>query len=758
MSKRFPRLGWIVVGILLVVTLLMFPACGTPVTPEAQNLLLRVASSDILVEPWNPIGGSNWLYDRFAQNAAQDMSVVPDPNTGLYMPWRLQKADVVVEAGLPVGVTPPNNQWLNLSFTSSGPVPVPSNAWADWDAVNQQWIAAGPDKTAKTKMVAYYPKDIFDVKYHDGSNLSPADFIITAIQWFDRAKPESPIYDVSAVPGYDAFIAHFKGVTFDFDDPDYGLVVTTYDDLYYLDAELIVGLNGPGYCWYPLSPYGQFCFETISLGILAESNNQLAFSSDKSTKNKIEWMSFISGPSMNILAGLLTDVQNTANENYQYIPYETTLGQYITGAEALTRYQNLQTFYGTYKHFWVGTGPYYVNTVNTSGKVVGLKKFTGCNMPGKFFFKYMTPVPTGPLPANTGGWVDEIVMSKEVSWSAGVTRLVNNDLDVYATPMADVDLKATVDNDPNLISYATAGSFDEFTFNPSASATSPFFKDGKLNPFAVPAIREAMNWAVNREYFVNDILGGLGFVRYTCIGKASSDVVKFAAEIGQIQSQYAYDLNKAKTAVETAMLAIPGVTRIGGKYMYNGSPVAVLVLIRADDPNRKQFGEYMVTQLRDMGFTVTAQYAASSSEASVIWKKSDPSLGLWNVYTGGWGATGFSVDEGSNFGAFYTPLWGVQGPLWQAYTPTAEFLDVSTKLWNNDFTTVAQRTQLFQQALSLSMKDSVRVWLMDLAAFQPVRANVAVCSDIAGGIAGAYLWASTIHFHDADGVPIAPAT
>jgi hypothetical protein len=757
MSRKFLKHGWALLGILLLVAFLVFPACTTPITPTT-NLLLRVASTDVLVDPWNPVAGSNWVYDRFPQTATQDMSVVPDPNTGLYVPWRLEKADVVVEAGLPVGVTAPNNEWLNLSFTSSGPVQVPADAWADWNAKTQQWITAGSGVTAKTKTVAYYPKTIFNDLYHDGSKLSPADFILAAILNFDRAKPDSDIYDEGYVAAFDAFMDHFKGVTFDFSNPDYGLVVTTYDDLWYLDAELIVGLDGPGWCWYPLSAYGEFNFENLALGILAEANGELAFGGTKATANHVEWMSFVSGPSLNILAGHLTDVQTSGNPDYEYIPYSPTLGTYITGEQALERYNNLQNFYNTYHHFWVGTGPYYLNTVNTSGKVLDLKKFTDYNMPGDLFFSYMDPVPTGPVPSVTGGWLDEIVMSKEATGSAAVTRLANNDLDVYAYPLADPDLKATVDNNPDLTYYACVGSFDEFSFNPAANATHPFFSDGRLNPFAVPAIREAMNKAIDRDYLCNDIMGGLGLPRYTCIGAASTDAVKFESELAQIASQYAYNFGVADAAIQTAMLAIPGVTRgTDGNYMYSGSPVAVTVIIRSDGHERKDFGDYVVTVLQDLGFAATGSYK-TSTEASPIWRGSDPDLGLWNVYTGGWVSTSISLDEGSNFGAFYTPLWAAMGPLWQAYTPTEEFMDVSTALWNNDFTTVAQRKALFDEAIPLSMQDSVRIFLVDLLAFEPVRTTIAVASDKAGGIAGAYMWATTVHFQNASGVPTKPGT
>jgi peptide/nickel transport system substrate-binding protein len=39
------------------------------------------------------------------------------------------------------------------------------------------------------------------------------------------------------------------------------------------------------------------------------------------------------------------------------------LGQFITAEEAQTRYANLQEWYRKHGHFWLGTGPYYLDKV-----------------------------------------------------------------------------------------------------------------------------------------------------------------------------------------------------------------------------------------------------------------------------------------------------------------------------------------------------------------------------------------------------------
>jgi hypothetical protein len=738
---------------LISIIAMVLPGCGDG-DGGGTPALLRISTTSVLNSPWNPVAGSNWAYDRFIQNAVQDMGVVPHPVNGEYIPWRIEKADVTVNTGLPVAVDPSNTGWCNLSFAAT--INVPSDTWADWNATSQTWITAGTGKTAVTKTVVYYPESIWDVKNHDGSNLCPADFMLYTIMVFDRAKPDSDIYDASYVDTLVTLLSHLKGFKLEFNTGGYGAIFTTYDDVWYLDAEWIVGGN----TWYPANTntLGEYTFETVSLGILAEVNGQLAFSTNKAeTPPERDWMSFIGGPSLNILAGHLNNVTNAASPNYKYIPYAPTLNNtYITGAQALTRYQNLKTFYNSHHHFWVGTGPYYINTINTAGKVVDLKKFTSYNLPGDQFFDVMATPPTTPWPDITGGWVDEIVISQQANQAAAVAQLANNELDIFAYDIANPGLKATVDANPNLHYYSTLGTINSILLNVYNNETDPFFSDGRFNPFAISAVREALNKAFDRTYVVGTIMSGLAVQKFTVIGSASSDATRFAAELNATKLKYAYDFAAANATIYSEMMAIPLMNYTAGKYYYNGTAVEELVLIRNED-EKKQLGYYVAGQLEDLGFTVNTLEGASAD----LWQYwlEDPSPGTWDLYTAAWGQTGVSRDEGGQFGYFYTSLGSPYfGPLWDAYTPTPAFDAVVRDLFITNFTTVVQRDNLFRQAINMSMENSCDIWMVERAGFEPLRKEVAVGADAAAGILSSYLWAVTVHFQDSGGVPIAPAT
>lgn len=319
---------------------------------------MKWAMSDLLVEPWNPVAGSNWVYDTAVIRATNDAGFMTDPFTGLAWPQRAERADVFVQKGLPVGKT---LDWVNLAFVDE--IQVPEDAWVDWDPVNQVFVTAGekyPDGlTALRKSIVYYPADFWDtVKWHDGSPISPADIVMSLIMTFDPGMEDSAIYDESQAGNLEVFMSTFKGFKVDSWDP---FVAEYYSDSYALDAELNVASFWPGYS------QGDAKWDVIAIGNLAEANGELAWSADKAGSNEVEETSLVGGPSLEILAKYLDQAMADS-----YIPYEATLGQYITPEEAAARYQNLKNFYDEHGHFWVGTGPYILDKVYTTEKTLTL--------------------------------------------------------------------------------------------------------------------------------------------------------------------------------------------------------------------------------------------------------------------------------------------------------------------------------------------------------------------------------------------------
>jgi peptide/nickel transport system substrate-binding protein len=122
------------------------------------------------------------------------------------------------------------------------------------------------------------------------------------------------------------------------------------------------------------------------LGILAEANKELAFSSGKADELKVEWMSFIAGPSLEILKRHLTEALEKG-----FIPYENTLGKYITAEEAKARYEALESWHQQRGHFWVGHGPFYLHEVRPVEKIVVIRRYEEYPDPADKWVRFTEP-------------------------------------------------------------------------------------------------------------------------------------------------------------------------------------------------------------------------------------------------------------------------------------------------------------------------------------------------------------------------------
>jgi peptide/nickel transport system substrate-binding protein len=272
------------------------------------------------------------------------------------MPQRIDHAEVTVQTGLPIKKT---LDWVRLVFTPI--IEIPMDAWSDWDAVNQRFIMTGEKHpggtTAKVKSVVTYPADLFEtVTWHDGSRLTIGDFVMNMIIATDRANRRSPLFDSDAD---NIFESEVKAVRIVSQDP---LVIETYSDEWQLDAENIVNP------WWPEGDDGPLPWHTTALASTLEEDGVPAFSNLKAQHHRIEQINYLNGPALSLMSDALSDLTDE-------IPYNNTLSGYITPEEATSRWDNLRDWYASEGHFWVGTGPFYVDEVDWDGKQLVLMRF-----------------------------------------------------------------------------------------------------------------------------------------------------------------------------------------------------------------------------------------------------------------------------------------------------------------------------------------------------------------------------------------------
>lgn len=329
---------------------------------DKEGGVMKIGTNDLFTQPWNTVAGSNWVWDSHIMRATATGGLMPDPYTGLAYPQRIESAELTYKEGLPIQQS---LDWVTV--TTAPQIDVPEDAWVDWDATEQKFITAAekfPEgTTANIKSVVTYPADLFEtVKWHDGSPLSMGDFVMSMIQGFDPAKEESAIFDESLALSINAGLEAFKGYRIISTDP---LTIEAYSDSYNSDAELNISTLWPS---SPFGLSGENSWPMFAISNLAEANKEIAYTSDKADTLQVEQTSWVGGPSLEILTKYLEQATGES-----YIPYEPTLGQYITKEEADLRYANLKKWYDAHGHFWVGMGPYYLDQVFTTEKTAVLK-------------------------------------------------------------------------------------------------------------------------------------------------------------------------------------------------------------------------------------------------------------------------------------------------------------------------------------------------------------------------------------------------
>jgi len=367
------------------------------------------------------------------------------------------------------------------------------------------------------------------------------------------------------------------------------------------------------------------------------------------------------------------------------------------------------------------------------------------------------PDPYPPMPA-TGAPVGTVILTAEPDHARAVLKLAAGAIDIYAQPITDAVLFTDIAAHPEIDYVFNYASCRDVRFNTYATSRDPFvpeFDDGRLNPFAVPEIREAMNWLIDRDYMVEEYLSGMGIPKYTALGTAFPDSsVRYPHIIEAIEARYAYDPARAAAVIATEMGKV-GAAFEDGKWYYKGERVEILALIQADLPPYPVAGHYVADRIESLGFKVT-RLVLTAAEATPIWLYGDPAAGQFHFYTGDWTYPAIPRDQGGVFDQMYThrvmsgyPLWKI---LEEHLFDWPELDKASRMLSNREFTTMEERDELFETVLWEAMEFSNCIWLMDMVGASAYRHNVSVAADVAAGIIDP-MWTFTAHFHD-EGQPV----
>lgn len=307
-------------------------------------------------------------------------------------------------------------------------------------------------------------------------------------------------------------------------------------------------------------------------------------------------------------------------------------------------------------------------------------------------------------PNEKGAYTDNIRFIQYLDGNTALQEIRNGNLDTYyfRIPLEKV---SSISNDTSLKIYEkNAGSFG-FLLNPAPSNGS-----NVLNPFQFKEIRFAINYLINREFVVDEILNGYGNVQIDPFGISSPE---YEALIPILESyNFKYNPNLAKESIDK-VLSANGAIKLEGKWTYKGAPILIKFMIRSDDLPRKLIGEILANQLDSIGFTVQRNYG-DLNKANLIVYGTDPQELSWQIYTEGFGGTSAFVRYNPVIAAqMYSPYFGkmpgwANPSFWNYQNSTLDKITQSIEYSN--FTTQEERNELLRQAVSSGIQESVRIF------------------------------------------------
>lgn len=430
--------------------------CGRTIRYKDQvGGAVKSSDREVLVDPWNPIAGTNWAYDAHIILLTADADYIYNPYTGLPMPNMFETATVDVLEGTPVISS---SAWCTLNFVDE--IEVPTDAWFDWDSDNQEVITAPAGTTARAKVTLNYGDVIGNVKYHDGSVMTLADWIATWPLDFERNNPDSPYYDESSAPQFEAFKQMFRGMRITSEHP---LTMEIYLDYASLDAELILAqacvltqIDSP--TWGIANFWPSIPWHAKAIGMMAEEKGLIAFSADKADAEEIEQTNYIGGPSLAILDNMLTEADDTG-----YLPFADFVSDYITADEASARYANLRNWYQDHGLFWVAAGPYYLDSVDFTGHSALVKAFRDYRFKADRWAWLAAP----PIPESSMDAPENVVPGLEAAFTLSLSTMG----EPYANDRIDFVKHVILDSAGDVVAKgeATAGAEGQWSVTLSST-------------------------------------------------------------------------------------------------------------------------------------------------------------------------------------------------------------------------------------------------------------------------------------------------
>lgn len=332
-----------------------------------------------------------------------------------------------------------------------------------------------------------------------------------------------------------------------------------------------------------------------------------------------------------------------------------------------------------------------------------------------------------------GPYMDETRFIQRADENLALEEVRSGALDMYFFP---IPLEAANDarNDARLKVYdKTAGSLG-LLINPAPAA-----EPNIVNPFQFSEVRYALNYLIDREFVINEILRGYGSPLIGPFGIYSPEylnVIDIVESFG-----FTYNPSFAASMISDAMIGA-GATNQDGRWLFNGNPITINVLIRQDDVPKQSMGELVAAELEKIGFTVQRDYG-DLNKANVIVYGSDPQSLQWQVYTEEFAGTSAFVrydpiTPAQMYAPWLTRMPGSQNPAYWNYE-NATLDEVTQRIAFSAFTSEDERNQLVRNAIEMGIQESVRIFVAQKTDPFVASANThGLVNDFGAGITSKY--------------------
>jgi len=244
-----------------------------------------------------------------------------------------------------------------------------------------------------------------------------------------------------------------------------------------------------------------------------------------------------------------------------------------------------------------------------------------------------------------------------------------------------------------------------------------------FNAFAIKDIRFAMNFLINRQFAVDEILGGAGFPAYTMATQGQPGTYRYnllATKFGfTAEGNETLAIEEITKAMEAAA-ALPQnsgklIKKTDGFWYFNDEPVTIKFIIRVDDPNgRLILGEYVSNQIEKAGIKVEKLLWDRSRAGITVYGGSDPKDLVWQMYTEGWGAGATRAFWEHIVAQMYAPWYGyMPGNQVEGFWNYAqdEIDEVTLKAFTGNFLTEEEYWELALRGLELGLEEAVRIYV-----------------------------------------------